>query len=347
MQYRTLGNTGIMISEIGYGAWGIGGTNLWGGARDEESLAALNAAIDAGINLIDTALIYGNGHSEALVGKVARAHRERIFVATKIPPLSTRFPTRWVRAKQAFPADHIVTCTENSLRNLKLDRIDLQQLHIWRDKWLTDDDDWIEALRKMKEAGKIRWIGVSLPNHEPDLGLRLVKTGLIDSVQVIYNIFDQSPAETLFPACLKHKVGVLVRSPFDEGGLTGAITAHTSFPTGDFRDSYFGGNRRTQLVARVNSLSNLLDDETCTLPELALRFCLANPAVSTVLAGMRTQQHVVNNCMVSDGRALRADILHNLKAHTWPRNFYDSFPVAFVSKFERLVKTIFATRDET
>lgn len=336
MQYRTLGGkTSITISEIGYGGWGIGGT--WGGTCDEESLAALHAAIDAGVNLFDTALIYGNGRSEALIGQVLRARREKVFVATKVPPLSTTIPTRWASVKQAFPADHIVACTERSLRNLKLDCIDLQQLHIWRDKWLKDDD-WMGALSKLKEAGKIRWIGVSLPNHEPDSALRLVKSGLVDSVQVIYNIFDPSPAEVLFPACLEHKVGVLVRSPFDEGGLTGTITADTSFPSVDFRDSYFGGDRRTQLVARVNSLLNLLDNETRTLPELALRFCLAHPAVSTVLAGMRTQQHVVENCMVSDGRALRADLLRKLKAHAWQRNFYESFPVALVSKFERLIK---------
>jgi aryl-alcohol dehydrogenase-like predicted oxidoreductase len=339
MHYRTLGKTGITISEIGYGAWGIGGTKLWGGARDEESLAALHAAIDAGINLIDTALIYGNGHSEALVGQVLRARRERVFVATKIPPLTTTIPTRWASVKQAFPANHIVACTEQSLKNLNLDCIDLQQLHIWRDKWLKDDD-WIEALMKMKEAGKIRWIGVSLPNHESDSALRLVKSGLIDSVQVIYNIFDQSPAEALFPACLERKIGVIVRCPFDEGGLTGTITADTSFPSGDFRDSYFAGDRKTQLVVRVNSLLNLLGNEARTLPELALRFCLAHPAVSTVLAGMRTQQHVVENCMVSDGRALHAGLLRELKAHAWPRNFYESYAVGLLSKFERLTKKL-------
>lgn len=339
MHYRALGKTGISISEIGFGAWGIGGTG-WGGARDEESLAALHTAIDSGINLIDTALAYGGGHSEALVGQVVRARRERVFVATKIPPLHTSLPTpRWSSVKWAFPPGHIVACTERSLRNLKLDCIDLQQLHVWRDKWI-EDDCWLEALRKLKGAGKIRWIGVSLRHHEPDSALRLVKSGLIDAVQVIYNIFDQSSAEALFPACMEHKIGVLVRCPFDEGGLTGTIATDTTFPAGDFRSSYFAGDRKTQLVTHVNPLLKLLGAEARTLPELALRFCLAHPAVSAVLAGMRTRQHVVENCTVSDGRGLRAGLLHELKAHAWPRNFYESYPVGLLGNAKWLIKRL-------
>ncbi len=338
MRYRALGKTGVTISEVGFGAWGIGGSD-WGGARDEESLSALHTAIDAGVNIIDTALAYGDGHSEALIGQVVRARRERVFVATKIPPLHTTFPTRWVSAEQAFPPEHIVACTERSLRNLKRDCIDLQQLHFWRDTWI-EEDGWFEALRKLKEAGKIRWVGVSLRHHAPESALRLVNSGLIDTVQVIYNIFDQSPAEALFPACLEHKVGVLVRCPFDEGGLTGSITTASAFPSGDFRSSYFAGERKTQLVSRINSLQKLLGTEARTLPELALRFCLAHPAVSTVLAGMRSQQHATENCGFSDNRRLRTELLQELKAHAWMRNFYERVPSGFLGRAKWLIKRL-------
>jgi aryl-alcohol dehydrogenase-like predicted oxidoreductase len=322
MQYRRLGKGGIKVSEIGFGAWGIGGT-WWIGAQDAESLAALHAAIDAGVNFIDTALVYGDGHSEALVGQVIRARSERIYVATKVPPLNQHWPALpGDRVPDTFPPSHIIECTEQSLRNLKLDCLDLQQLHVWRDEW-TEDQGWLEALLKLKADGKVRAIGVSINDHEPESALRLVESGLIDAVQVIYNIFDQSPARALFPACLAHDVGVLARCPFDEGSLTGTITPETTFPEGDWRNEYFKGDHKAQVATHVAPLRQLLGAEARTLPELALRYCLAHPAVSTIIPGMRTQKHVQANCAWSDGRRLSEGLQKELARHAWQRNFYD------------------------
>ncbi|MBI4401807.1 MAG: aldo/keto reductase [Nitrospirae bacterium] len=322
MRYRRLGRTGFQVSEIGFGAWGIGGS-FWIGAQDAESLAALHAAIDAGVNFIDTALVYGDGHSETLVGQVVRARSERIYVASKVPPLNGHWPALPDdRVPDAFPPSHIIKSTEKSLRSLKLDCLDLQQLHVWRDEWLRDES-WLQALLKLKADGKIRAIGVSINDHEPESALKLVRSELIDAVQVIYNIFDQSPAQALFPACRQHDVGVLARCPFDEGGLTGTITPETTFPVSDWRNDYFKGDRKAQVAEHVASLMGLLGPEAHTLPELALRFCLAHSAVSTVLPGMRTQAHVRANVAVSDGRRLSDTLLASLECHAWQRNFYD------------------------
>lgn len=322
MQYRRLGKTGFQVSEVGFGAWGIGGS-MWVGAKDDESIAALHAAIEAGVNFIDTALVYGDGHSETLVGQVVRARSERIYVATKVPPKNEHWPALpGDCVANTFPSAYIVDCTEQSLRNLKLDCIDLQQLHVWRDEWM-EDQSWLETLRKLKAQGKVRAIGVSINDHEPDSALRLVESGVIDTVQVIYNIFDQAPAEQLLPACLRHDVGVLVRCPYDEGGLTGTITPETTFPKGDWRHDYFKGDRKAQVAAHVAPLKQLLGPEAGTLPELALRYCLAHPAVSTVIPGMRGRKHVQANCAVSDDRSLSNGLLQELARHAWLRNFYD------------------------
>lgn len=322
MQYRRLGKTGWMVSEVGFGAWGIGGT-WWIGAQDAESTAALHASIDAGVNFIDTALVYGDGHSEALVGEVVRSRKERIYVATKVPPKNQHWPALAEdTVSDAFPPAHIIECTEQSLTNLRLDCIDLQQLHVWRDEWM-EDRRWLDALLTLKEQGKIRAIGVSINDHEPDSALRLVNSGLIDAVQVIYNIYDQTPARSLLPACLAQEVGVLARCPFDEGGLTGKIAPDTTFPEGDWRNSYFKGNRKAEVAAHAARLQTLLGAEAATLPELALRYCLAHPAVSTVIPGMRNQAHARANCSWADGRRLSDGLLETLKGHAWFRNFYD------------------------
>lgn len=322
MQYHRLGKTGFQVSEVGFGAWGIGGS-MWVGAKDDESIAALHAAIEAGVTFIDTALVYGDGHSETLVGQVVRARSERIYVATKVPPKNEHWPALpGDCVANTFPSAYIVDCTEQSLRNLKLDCIDLQQLHVWRDEWM-EDQSWLETLRKLKAQGKVRAIGVSINDHEPDSALRLVESGVIDTVQVIYNIFDQAPAEQLLPACLRHDVGVLARCPYDEGGLTGTITPEATFPKGDWRHDYFKGDRKEQVAAHVAPLKQLLGPEAGTLPELALRYCLAHPAVSTVIPGMRGRKHVQANCAVSDGRSLSNGLLQELARHAWLRNFYD------------------------
>jgi len=321
MNYRTLGRTGLSISEIGYGAWGIGKTS-WVGADDEESLQALNRAIDLGLNFIDTALGYGNGHSERLVGQAVRQHSQPVYVATKIPPKNRKWPApAGIPASDAFPADHVISSTETSLRNLGLETIDVQQFHVWSDEWV-GQGDWLEAVQKLKEQGKIRSFGVSINDHQPNNAIKLIETGVVDTVQVIYNIFDQSPEDGLLQACQKHNVGVIVRVALDEGGLTGRITPDSTFEEGDFRNVYFGGDRKRQVYERVQAIAADLGISTDGMAETALRFVLSHPAVSTVIPGMRTVRNVERNVKAGDGRGLPAEQLAKLKAHRWDRNFY-------------------------
>ena len=321
MLQRPLGRTGMAISEIGYGAWGIGGSQ-WIGAQDDESLRALHRAIDLGVNFVDTALAYGGGHSERLVGRLVRDRRETVYVATKVPPKNLVWPApRGVPVAENYPADHIVRSAETSLRNLRAERIDLLQLHTWLDDWL-DQDGWRDALAGLKAAGKVRAVGISVNDHDPGSALRAVESGLFDTVQVIYNIFDQTPEEHLLPLCREKEVGVLARVPFDEGGLTGTITPETTFPDGDWRHLYFAGDRKRQVWERNEALRALLGPEARTLPELALRFCLAHDAVSTVIPGRRRVASVEANVAVSDGRRLSPALRAELARHAWARNFY-------------------------
>jgi aryl-alcohol dehydrogenase-like predicted oxidoreductase len=322
MKTRRLGRTGLQVSEIGYGAWGIGG-GMWGAADDARSLEALHRACDLGVNFIDTALDYGRGHSEELVGRLVRERQGAVYVATKIPPRNKVWPAaEGVPVSEVFTPDHIRSRAKMSLEHLGLDHVDLLQLHVWRDEYLDQGDDWKEALLDLKRAGKARFLGISINDHDPASALRAVASGLFDTVQVIYNIFDQSPEAELFPLCQKHDVGVLARVPFDEGGLTGAITPDTRFPPGDWRERYFAGDRKAQVHARAEALRALLGEEARDLPELALRFCLGHEAVSTVIPGMRRRATVEANAAVSDGRRLSAALRERLRAHAWPRNFY-------------------------
>jgi aryl-alcohol dehydrogenase-like predicted oxidoreductase len=320
MRYRKLGKTNFEVSEIGYGAWGIGGKQ-WLGGSDDESLAALRRAIELGVNFIDTALAYGDGHSEMLVGRVVRDIGRKILVATKVPPKDRVWPAKpGVGIGQVFPYDYIVGSAEESLRNLGLDAIDLLQLHVWNPEWV-DRDEWRKAFDDLKRSGKVRAVGVSLSEHDPDSGLSVVRTGLVDAVQVIYNIFDQLPEKQLLPLCLAENVGVLARVPLDEGGLSGRLDEHTKFPRGDFRDFYFRGDRKKQVVEHVDALRRDLGAEV-NLPETALRFCLSHAAVSTVIPGMRTRHHAESNAAASDLGPLPPATLATLKRHAWDRNFY-------------------------
>jgi aryl-alcohol dehydrogenase-like predicted oxidoreductase len=321
VNHRMLGRTGLEVSEIGYGAWGIGGT-LWLGADDEESLRALHRAVDLGLNLIDTALGYGNGHSEELVGQVVRERGEQVHVATKIPPKNGRWPAPdGVDPEDAFPADHVRSCTERSLRNLGLETIDVQQFHVWSDEWV-GRGSWLDAIEQLKSEGKIRAFGVSINDHQPANALKLIESGAVDSVQVIYNVFDQSPEDELLPACIEHGIGVLARVPFDEGALTGTIGPDTEFPEGDFRNRYFRDDRRQQVADRVQAILDDLGIEREQLPEVALRYVLSDPAVSAVIPGMRSVRNVERNCAVGDGKGVPAEQVAALKRHRWDRNFY-------------------------
>src|SRR5215208_2938675 len=321
MNLRRLGRTGLEVSEVGYGAWGIGQT-MWIGADDAESLRALERAIDLGLNFIDTALAYGDGHSEQLVGKTVRGRSEAVHVATKIPPLNGRWPASGDdHPDAAFPAAHIRDCTERSLRNLGLEAIDLQQFHVWHDNWL-DHGEWLEAVQALEQEGKIRNWGVSINDHDPGTALGLVRSGDVDTVQVIYNVFDQSPEDELFPAVNEHDVGVLARVPFDEGGLTGTISPETEFPEGDFRHDYFAGDRKRQVAERVAAIVDDLGIEADAIAETALRYILSSDAVSTVIPGMRSIRNVERNCAAGDGHGLPAEQVERLHGHRWDRNFY-------------------------
>lgn len=331
MRYRQLGRTGIEVSEIGYGAWGIGG-KMWLGGSDDESIAALRRAFELGLNFIDTALVYGEGHSEQLVGEVIRDVATNVYVASKVPPKNRLWPARsGVGVKEVFPYDYIISCTEESLRNLKRDSLDLQQLHVWNPEWI-QQDDWRRGFEDLKKSGKAKNVGVSLNNHDPDSALELVRSGLIDTVQVIYNIFDQSPEARLFPLALQLGIGVLARVPLDEGALTGTITEQTTFEPGDFRERYFRGDRKRQVVEHVNALKLDLEGtrdlegagegSDGPLPQIALRYCLSDPAVSTVIPGMRRIRNVEQNCAASDAGPLPLDVRAVLKRHAWDRDFY-------------------------
>ena len=321
MNYRTLGKTGLKISEIGYGAWGIGKSG-WIGSSDKESLKALHRAIDLGLNFIDTALGYGDGHSEKLVGQVVRQRSEKIHVATKIPPKNEVWPARaGVPATETFPAEHIIRCTEESLQNLGLEAIDVQQFHVWSDEWVRQGD-WLDAIQKLKKQGKVKYFGVSINDHQPDNAIKLIETGVADTVQVIYNVFDQSPEDKLFPACERYNVGVIVRVALDEGSLTGTITPNTSFAEDDFRSRYFRGERKREVSDRVQRIASDLGITLDQMAETALRFVLSHKAVSTVIPGMRSVRNVERNCQIGDGRGLPVDQVEKLKAHRWVRNFY-------------------------
>jgi aryl-alcohol dehydrogenase-like predicted oxidoreductase len=319
MQYRKLGKTGFLVSDIGFGAWGIGGKQ-WRGGNDDESVAALRRAIELGVKFIDTALAYGDGHSERLVGRVVREMGQKITIATKVPPKNRLWPARGSIA-DVFPYDYLLACSEESLRNLGIETVDLLQLHVWSADW-TDRDEWRRAFDHLKRSGKIRAAGISLGEHDPDSALGAIQTGLIDAVQVIYNIFDQGPEARLFPLCQKANVGVLARVPLDEGGLTGAIDENTCFEPGEFRDFYFRGDRKRQVAEHVDALRRDLGPDGARLPEIALRFCLSHTAVSTVIPGMRTVRHAESNAALSDRGPLPAATLATLKRHAWDRNFY-------------------------
>jgi aryl-alcohol dehydrogenase-like predicted oxidoreductase len=321
VRYRTLGRTGLEVSEIGYGAWGIGGSQ-WGGADDDESIRALGRAIDLGVNFIDTALAYGEGRSERLVGRVVRERPETVHVATKVPPKNGIWPAPdGLPVEEVFPGGYVRECAERSLGNLGLDTVDLLQLHVWSDEW-AGQGDLLEVVDELRTSGKIRFFGISINDHQPANALRLIEAGAVDTVQVIYNVFDQSPEDELFPACREHGVGVIARVPLDEGGLTGRIGPDTQFADDDFRGFYFRGDRRREVRDRTHAIITDLGIPGDRLADTALRFVLGEPAVSTVIPGMRSIRNVERNVAVSDGRAISAG-QREQRSHRWVRNFYD------------------------
>jgi aryl-alcohol dehydrogenase-like predicted oxidoreductase len=327
MKKRPFGKTGYEVSEIGFGGWGIGG-DMWRGVDDSDGRNALREAVDQGITLFDTALAYGNGHSERIIGEVLKddIRANRVVVATKVPPMNHQWPGKAsYKLAEVFPAKYIASSTETSLKNLRVDALHVQQLHVWNDAWL-QDRDWeasYEQIVRLKEEGKVLHWGISINDHAPETALRVLADPLFETAQVIYNIYDRSPEKALFELAKKKPLGIIVRVPFDEGALTGQIKANTVFPAGDWRDAYFAGDRKAEAERRGKALAQVLDDQVATLPELALRFCLSSPEVSTVIPGMRRPAHVRQNTMASTKGALPAGMLAKLKPHAWDKNWYD------------------------
>jgi aryl-alcohol dehydrogenase-like predicted oxidoreductase len=316
MRYRPFGRTGWNVSEIGYGMWGMGG---WTGSDDEESLQALGSAIQRGCNFFDTAWVYGNGRSERLLGEARRRYPHApMFIATKIPPKNMRWPARAeYPVEETYPPDHIREYTEKSLENLDVETIDLQQFHVWSDAWAVDEG-WQRAVQDLKDSGLIRAFGISVNRWEPTNVMAALKSGAVDSVQVVYNIFDQAAEDELFPYCQTHEIAVIARVPFDEGSLTDTLTLDSRWPEGDWRNIYFTKERLQETLQRVERIRSLLPDGM-DLPELALRFILEHPAVSTVIPGMRRVRHVERNLRVSDGEPLPPRLRDALRAHRWDR----------------------------
>ncbi len=322
MEYRTFNRSGEKISRLGVGTWGMGKT-MWIGADDAESKKVLHKAIELGINFFDTALVYGMGHSEKLLGEVEKEAGKQLFIASKIPSKKFEWPARDESTiEESFPTDYIIQTTERSLRNLKRDYLDLQQFHVWNDRW-ADRDEWKEAIYRLKKDGKVRYFGISLNDHQPTNGIETAKSGLIDSFQVIFNLFDQSPIDELFPFCLENKISIIARVPFDEGGLTGKIKPDTTFPNKDFRNRYFRGDRKQQVWDRVQKIQEEVKDETASLAEAALRFIISFEAVTTVIPGVRRSAHLIDNVRSVEKGPLSTELVERLKNHRWIRNFYE------------------------
>ncbi len=316
MQYRRFGRTGWKVSEIGYGMWGLAG---WTGADDAETRAALQRSVELGCNFFDTAWGYGAGRSEGILGELLRANPgRRLYTATKMPPKNFQWPSRReYTLDDCFPPDHIQEYVERSLRNAGLDAFDLMQFHTWEDSWLADER-WIRKVTDLKSQGLFRAIGISLNRWEPWNGVKAVESGLIDAVQVIYNIFDQNPQDELLPACRSQDVAVIARVPFDEGTLTGTLTEDSRWPEGDWRNTYFVAENLRASVERAEALRPLVP-YGMTMPELALRFILSEPTVSTIIPGMRKVPHVDANLATSDAGPLDAALLRELAKHRWDR----------------------------
>ena len=316
MKHRNLGRTGFKVGDIAHGLWGMGG---WSGSKDTESLAALQLAVELGCNFFDSAWAYGEGKSDSLLGQTIGMNQEkRLYAASKIPPMNEHWPALPAyKYSEVFPVQHVFKYADLIRKNIGTDSIDLLQFHVWSDHW-TDEPDFRNTVEKLKQDGIIRFFGLSLNRWEPENGIKALRTGLVDSVQIIYSIFDQSPEDELFPVCQELNIGVIVRVALDEGSLGGKMTKDTTFPASDWRSRYFNRENLANTMERVDKLKQILPPEM-SLSQLALRFVLSHPAVSTTIVGMRKLQHVRENIAVSDQGPLPPDLLRELKHHRWDR----------------------------
>ena len=316
MEYRNLGRTDLKISAVSFGAWAIGG-NMWGPQDDNDSIEALNKSIDLGVNFIDTALAYGNGHSEKLIGKVLKTRKEKVYVATKIPPLMWPPPAD-SHATDAFPKAKIIESVETSLKNLNVECLDLIQLHSWRENW-SDDTEWYETLLNLKKEGKTRFIGVSVHDNMEDEALKLIETGRIDTIQVVYNVFSQTPKKNLFPKAHKHSIGIIARVPLAYGALTGKFNTNTTFPENDFRRNKYSGKNLEEILNKTNKYKNIIGtSDKETLIRYAIYFALNYPAVSTTIPGIRNKKQAEENLKIFNISAKR-EIIEKLEEFTFER----------------------------
>jgi aryl-alcohol dehydrogenase-like predicted oxidoreductase len=316
VKYRTLGRTGFKVSEIAPGLWGMSG---WRGSSDQESLASLQLAVDRGCNFFDTAWAYGEGKSDMLLGEIIMRNKgKRLYAASKIPPKNEQWPALpTYKYQDVFPTDHVFEYARKIRGKLRTDTIDVLQFHVWDDRWAAEPE-FRDCVQNLKRQGLIRYFGLSLNRWEPNNGLAAIRSGLVDVVQVIYNIFDQSPEDELFPLCKQMNIGVIARVPFDEGSLGGKMTRETTFPPDDWRAKYFGPENLGPTMDRVDSLRSDLGDSV-SLPETALRFILSNPVVSTTIPGMRKPEHVEQNAAACDAGPLDSSLIAKLRAHRWDR----------------------------
>jgi aryl-alcohol dehydrogenase-like predicted oxidoreductase len=316
MKYRRFGRTGFDVSDVAYGLWGMSG---WSGSDDKESLASLQLAVDLGCNFFDTAWAYGDGKSDGLLGQtIAHNRGKRLYAASKIPPMNQQWPASpKARYQEVFPREHVLKYARLIREKLGTESIDLLQFHVWDDHWSTEQE-FRETVQELKQEGLIRFFGLSLNRWEPENGLVALRAGLVDAVQVIYNVFDQSPEDKLLPVCRELDLGVIARCPLDEGSLGGKMTPDTRFPESDWRSKYFGAENLAATLARVDKLK-AISPVGMSLPEMALRFILSNPNVSTTIAGMRRSEHVRLNVATSDAGTLDGELLRQLKNHRWDR----------------------------
>ena len=317
MRYRRLGRTNFSVSEIGHGLWGMSG---WSGSENQQSAQALQTAADLGCNFFDTAWAYGQGNSDHLLGELLRHNpQRRLYAASKVPPMNQKWPASSAyRYEDVFPEEHVLKHAQLIRAALGVDTIDLLQFHVWDDSW-TENKEWGRTVERLKREKLVHNFGLSLNRWEPANGIKAIRTGFVDTVQVIYNIFDQSPEDELFRVCEEMDIGIIARVPLDEGSLGGKLTAEARFPEGDWRSRYFGPENLPATLKRVSAVKAILPDEM-TLPEMALRFILANPLVSTTIVGMRSLDHVRSNIALSDGAGLKPELLQTLRQHRWDRN---------------------------
>ena len=320
MKYRKFGNTSLEVSEIGFGAWAIGGS--WGDQRKEDSLEALGTALDRGVNFIDTAAGYGNGKSERIIGEFLKSRSEKVYVCTKTPPAEGKWPpSPYCRIEERYPEHYLRENVEERLRNLQVESLDVLLLHTWTRAW-NDNPRALKILQKMKSEGLIKQIGISTPEHDQNCVIQLMRDGMVDVLQVIYNIFEQEPAAQLFPVAKECGTGIIVRVAFDEGVLTGKYTGQESFGPDDFRSNYYAGDRLERGVKRTEKIKKEFLDSGYSMPELALKFALSHEAVSTVIPGIRNQQQAIMNTGISELPDLSEDVLLRLREHSWNRGFW-------------------------